>query len=225
MTERSDNHKYSIFTFQSSIPYREVLPMKTSIALFSFTGFTAILLATAAFGASAAFKDNVYDPGHLKPIDSQLKVKIGDPAPDFTLPSVSGEKVTLSQYRGRQNVVISFVPAAWTPVCSDQWPGYNIAKEMFDLNEAVLLGITVDNIPTLYAWTKQMGNLWFPVLSDFWPHGETASKFGVLRSDGVTERALFFIDKKGIIRDIQVSDINKRPDLEYCATVLKQFNK
>jgi peroxiredoxin (alkyl hydroperoxide reductase subunit C) len=199
--------------------------MKTSIALFIFPGLMAILLTTPAFAASSAFKDNIYNPGQLKPIDSQLKVKVGDPAPDFKLPSVSGEKITLRQYRGNKNVVISFVPAAWTPVCSDQWPGYNIVKEMFDLNDAVLLGITVDNIPTLYAWTKQMGNLWFPVLSDFWPHGETAAKFGVLRTDGVSERALFFIDKKGVIRDIQLSDINKRPDLEYCATALKEINK
>ena len=199
--------------------------MKTSIVFFKFMGLMAILLATPAFGASAAFKDNIYNPGHLKPIDSELKVKIGDQAPDFTLPSVSGEKVTLSQYRGKKNVVISFVPAAWTPVCSDQWPGYNIVKDMFDMNDAVLLGITVDNIPTLYAWTKQMGKLWFPVLSDFWPHGEVAAKYGVLRSGGVSERALFYIDKKGIIRDIQVNDINKRPDLEYCATVLEQMNK
>jgi peroxiredoxin (alkyl hydroperoxide reductase subunit C) len=176
-------------------------------------------------GASAAFKDNIYHPGQLKPIDSKLKVKIGERAPDFSLPSVTGEKISLSQYKGKKNVMISFVPAAWTPVCSDQWPGYNIVKEMFDENQAVLLGITVDNIPTLYAWTKQMGQLWFPVLSDFWPHGAVADKYGVLRSDGVSERALFFIDKEGIIRDIRISDINKRPDLEYCSVGLQKMHK
>ena len=189
---------------------------------------TALLVAltiSPAFGGSAAFKDNIYNPGQLKPIDSTLNVKVGEVAPDFTLPSVGGGEVTLSQYRGKKHVVISFVPAAWTPVCSDQWPGYNIVKEMFDENDAVLLGITVDNIPTLYAWTKQMGQLWFPVLSDFWPHGEVAQKYGVLRSSGVTERALFFIDKQGIISDIQVSDINIRPDLAYCATTLEKMNK
>ena len=199
--------------------------MKIPIILILFMGFTAFLPIDPALAVSAAFQGNIYDPGHLKPIDSQLKVKIGDMAPDFTLPSVSGEKITLSQYRGKKNVVLSFVPAAWTPVCSDQWPGYNIAKAMFDMNDSVLLGITVDNIPTLYAWTRQMGKLWFPVLSDFWPHGQVASKFGVLRSDGVSERALIFIDKKGIIKDIQVTDINKRPDLEYCATTLEKMNK
>ncbi len=180
---------------------------------------------SAAYSASDAFKGNIYNPGELKPIDSTLKVKVGDIAPDFTLPAVSGDDVTLSQYRGKKHVVISFVPAAWTPVCSDQWPGYNIVRQMFDENDAILIGITVDNIPTLYAWTKQMGDLWFPVLSDFWPHGAVAQKYGVLRSNGVTERALIFIDKKGIIRDIQVSDINVRPDLAQCAATLEKMDK
>jgi len=166
------------------------------------------------WGVSEVFKENIFPVGKLKPIDSQLKVKVGERAPDFTLPSISGEKISLRQYREKKNVVLSFVPAAWTPVCSDQWPGYNIAKEMFDQHEAILLGIAVDNLPTLFAWTNQMGKLWFPVLSDFWPHGKVAKTYGVLRSDGTAERALFVIDKKGIIRYIDVHDINKRPPLE-----------
>ncbi|MGD9221228.1 MAG: peroxiredoxin [Desulfobacterales bacterium] len=199
--------------------------MKRFRIISIIAGLVVLLNITAAHAASEAFKDNIYNTGQLKPTDSTLKVKAGDPAPDFTLPSVAGEDVTLSQYRGKKHVVISFVPAAWTPVCSDQWPGYNIVKQMFDENDAVLIGITVDNIPTLYAWTNQMGDLWFPVLSDFWPHGAVADKYGVLRSDGVSERALIFIDKKGIIRDIQVSDINVRPDLAQCATTLEKMNK
>jgi len=199
--------------------------MKKLLIINLVPGLIFLLFVTTAFGASEAFKGNIYNPGQLKPVDSTLKVKIGQSAPDFTLPSVSGEKISLSQYRDKKHVVLSFVPAAWTPVCSDQWPGYNIVKQMFDQNDAVLLGITVDNIPTLYAWTNQMGELWFPVLSDFWPHGAVAKKYGVLRSSGVTERALIFIDKKGIIQDIQVSDINVRPDLAQCATTLEKMNK
>ena len=199
--------------------------MKRFRIISIIAGLVVLLNITAAHAASEAFKDNIYNTGQLKPTDSTLKVKVGEPAPDFTLPSVAGEDVTLSQYRGKKHVVISFVPAAWTPVCSDQWPGYNIVKQMFDQNDAVLIGITVDNIPTLYAWTNQMGDLWFPVLSDFWPHGAVADKYGVLRSDGVSERALIFIDKKGIIRDIQVSDINVRPDLAQCATTLEKMNE
>ncbi len=187
---------------------------------------TAILfLVSAVYGASEMFKDYIYQPGSLKPIDSKPKLKVGDKAPDFTLPSITGETISLSQYIGKKNVVISFVPAAWTPVCSDQWPGYNLVKDIFDQYDATLLGITVDNIPTLYAWTRPMGDIWFPVLSDFWPHGKVAKKYGVLRSNGVSERALFVIDKKGIIRYIDVHDINKRPLLEDLVKELEKLKK
>lgn len=185
--------------------------------------FCLCFMGGTAPAESQELKSNVYNPGKLKPRDSILKVKAGQPAPDFTLPAVSGQKISLSQYRGKSNVVLSFVPAAFTPVCSDQWPGYNIVKDMFDETEAILLGITVDNIPTLHAWTRQMGKLWFEVLSDFWPHGSVADKYGVLRSDGLSERALIFIDKKGVISAILVMDINHRPDLEACAVELKKM--
>ena len=177
---------------------------------------TLLILPTAppAFGLSDAYKGNIYDAGRLKPTDSALKVRVGQKAPGFTLPAVTGGKVSLKDYYGKKNVVLSFVPAAWTPVCSDQWPGYNILRELFDSHDAILLGITVDNVPTLFSWTSQMGKLWFPVLSDFWPHGKTASEYGILRGDGVSERALFLIDKQGVIRYIDVHDINERPSLE-----------
>ena len=192
---------------------------------FMVAQIVALTFLSTAYGRSAAYKDNIYDVGTIKPIDSVLKVKVGDKTPDFTLRSLSGREVSLRQYRGQRNVVISFVPAAWTPVCSDQWPGYNITKSIFEQHDAVLLGITVDNIPTLYAWTRQMGELWFPVLSDFWPHGAVADRYGVLRSDGVSERALFVIDKKGIIRYIDVHDINKRPRLEHLVRELEKLEK
>jgi peroxiredoxin (alkyl hydroperoxide reductase subunit C) len=181
-------------------------------------------LTSSAFALSEAYKNNIYNPGELKPVDSVLKVKVGQAAPDFTLKAVSGKIISLKDYYGKKNVVISFVPAAWTPVCSDQWPGYNIVKDIFESYDSVLLGITVDNIPTLYSWTNQMGKLWFEVLSDFWPHGAVADKFGVLRSDGVSERALFVIDKKGVIRYIDVHNINQRPPLEVLVRELEKLN-
>ena len=179
--------------------------------------------AQDALSLSDAYKNNIYQTGPLKPTDSRLKVKLGEKAPGFTLPSVSREKVSLEDYYGKKNVVLSFVPAAWTPVCSDQWPGYNIVKDLFDAHDAVLLGITVDNIPTLFSWTNQMGKLWFPVLSDFWPHGQTADKYGILRTDGTSERALIVIDKKGVIRYIDVHDINERPSLEIMVKELEKL--
>ncbi len=198
---------------------------KLAILILVLGVLSVFVTVPMAFAISDAYKGNIYQVGTLKPIDSVLKVKKGQPAPDFTLPSISGEKVSLSQYRGKKNVVLSFVPAAWTPVCSDQWPGYNIAKDILSQYDATLLGITVDNIPTLFAWTNQMGKLWFPVLSDFWPHGSVAKRYGVLRSNGVSERALFVIDKKGTIRYIDVHDINKRPPLEDLMGALEKLKE
>ncbi|MDD4357686.1 MAG: redoxin domain-containing protein [Smithellaceae bacterium] len=175
-----------------------------------------------AFALSEAYKENVYQTGKLKPVDSVLKVRVGEEAPAFTLKAISGKKISLKDYAGKKNVVLSFVPAAWTPVCSDQWPGYNIVQELFAENEAVLLGISVDSVPTLYSWTNQMGKLWFDVLSDFWPHGAVASRYGILRSDGTAERAIIIIDKKGIIRYIDVHNINERPPLE---SIIRQLEK
>lgn len=170
-------------------------------------------------------QESLYDPGPLKAMDSELKVRAGDRAPDFTLQAVSGKRISLGQYRGKKNVVLSFVPAAWTPHCSEQWPGYDIVKDAFDEGDAVLLGISVDNLPTLHAWTRQMGGVWFEVLSDFWPHGAVAETYGVLRGDGLSERALFFIDKDGIIRGILVLDVNQTPGFEACADELKKLGE
>jgi peroxiredoxin len=194
--------------------------------LFCLICLAGVLRAAEVFSEREAPRENIYPSDVLKPVDSTLKVKVGDRAPDFTLPSVDGKKISLTEYRGKKNVVLSFVPAAWTPVCSDQWPGYNIARDLFDKSDAILLGITVDNVPTLYAWTKQMSEdrLWFPVLSDFYPHGAVSAKYGVLRSDGTSERALFVIDKEGIIRYIDVHDINQRPPLEDLAEALKKLS-
>ncbi|UCD90189.1 MAG: peroxiredoxin [Desulfobacterales bacterium] len=193
---------------------------------FKIIPLIIVMLATSsgAFGLSEAFKNNIYNPGQLKPKDSMLKVKIGEKSPDFTLPALSGKAISLKQFKGKKHVVISFVPAAWTPVCSDQWPGYNIVQDIFEQNDATLIGITVDNIPTLHAWTNQMGDLWFNVLSDFWPHGGVSDQFGVLRTDGVSERALFVIDKEGTIRYAHVSDINKRPNLQDLIKVLEKLS-
>lgn len=185
--------------------------------------FAQMLDISACWGSSAPADSSVYDPGKLKPVDSSVTLKVGDIAPDFTLPSVSGGAISLGQFRNKKNVVLSFVPAAWTPVCSQQWPGYNIAKDIFEKNDTVLIGISVDNIPTLHAWTKEMGHLWFPVVSDFWPHGAVAQKFGILRSsNGVSERAIFVINKNGAIAYIDIHDINSMPKLE---NLIKELEK
>jgi peroxiredoxin (alkyl hydroperoxide reductase subunit C) len=183
-----------------------------------------LLPAPLAAQESSIPKERIYETGQLKPLDSALKVKVGDPAPDFSLPTIDGKRVTLAEFRGKKNVVLSFVPAAWTPVCSGQWPGYNIVQDMFDQAETQLIGVSVDNVPTLHAWVQEMGGVWFTVASDFHPHGQLAEALGILRSTGEAERSLFLIDKEGIIRYIDVHDINSRPDLGPLVKAMQGLN-
>ena len=79
-----------------------------------------------------------------------------------------------------------------------------------------------DNIPSLKAWS-QGNNLSFPVLSDFWPHGYVSLKYDVLRSEGIAERAIFIIDKKGIIRYIDIHDINDDPGMNAIIKTLEEI--
>lgn len=198
--------------------------MRMSHRVSVFLAFAALLFFALSAQAQVQ-KDHIYDGGHLKPTDSTLKVKVGDPAPDFTLPSIMGGKVSLSDFRGRKNVVLSFVPAAFTPVCSAQWPAYKLGRELIEERNAVVIGITTDNTPSQFAWCREMGGVWFPVVSDFFPHGATAMKYGVLRGDGVTERAEIIVDRKGVIRWLKVHDINQRPDLEQLLNELDKLEK
>jgi len=202
--------------------------MKKSAAATLFALALLALLACLPGAALAVdLKDMILDPGPLKPVDSIMKVRAGQEAPNFSLPAVllgqGGKRsIRLSDYRGRKNVMLSFVPAAFTPVCSDQWPGYNLAKELFDEYDTVILGIATDNLPSLNAWAVEMRGLWFPVLSDYWPHGAVAQMYGVLRGDGTAERAIVIIDKKGVIRFAQTFNINLRPDL---AIIMGELHK
>ena len=174
---------------------------------------------------SLAYGNQIYNPGQLKPVDSILKVRVGDKAPDFNLPSISGTNVRLSSYFGKKNVMLTFIPAAWTPVCSSQWPGYVLAHDLLKKYDTMVIGISTDNVSTLFAWTRDMGKIWFDVVSDFWPHGAVCKAYGLLRSSGVADRAIILIDKKGIIRFIHVSDINIRPELGMIVQELKKIEK
>ena len=88
-----------------------------------------------------------------------------------------------------------------------------------------MIGISVDNIPALYPWTRRMGDLWFEVVSDFWPHGKTSEAYGVLRSDGMADRAVIIIDKTGMVRYTHVDDINVRPELGMIIKALEQIHQ
>ena len=90
-------------------------------------------------------------------------------------------------------------------------PAYEEDTSEFDRYDAQVMGISIDHIPVMKAWAKSMGAISYPLLSDFWPHGLTALKYGVLRAEGFTERAIFIIDKQGKIRYIDIHPIGDQP--------------
>jgi len=147
-------------------------------------------------------------------------LKVGDVAPDFTLPAHNDQTITLSQFRGRTNVVLAFFPLAWTPVCSDQIPSYQAGKNRFATLNTQVLGISIDSVFSHQAWAETLGGIEYPLLSDFWPHGAVAEKYGVMTEDGFTERTLFVIDRQGVIRYIDHHDIDETPDNEVLFEVL-----
>ncbi len=89
---------------------------------------------------------------------------------------------------------------------------------------AQVLGISVDSVPCLTAWADSLDGITYPLLSDFWPHGMTALKFGVLRSDGKAERAIFILDPEGIIRYVDVHDIDEQPSNDVLFAELRKVN-
>ena len=86
-----------------------------------------------------------------------------------------------------------------------------------------VLGISVDHVPCLQAWAESLGGINYPLMSDFWPHGKVAEAYGVLRKEGYSERAIFIIDKTGIIRYIDIHDIDEQPDNEVLLNELKKI--
>jgi len=151
-----------------------------------------------------------------------MALKVGDEAPDFELRSHRGGTVKLSDFRGTKNVVVAFHPLAFTPVCATQMTNYQSELPAFDAADTVVLGISVDAQPAKSAWARELGAIDFDLLSDFHPHGEVARRFGVLReADGISERAVFLVDKAGKVAWAKVYAIPEQPPLADLMSVVQ----
>jgi len=102
-------------------------------------------------------------------------------------------------------------------------PAYEDQISEFEGLDAQVLGVSTDNVPSNEAWAKSMGGLSYPLMSDFYPQGQVALKYGILRDGGVTERAIFIVDRGGIIRYIDIHDINQQPENGVLLDVLKNL--
>jgi peroxiredoxin len=131
-------------------------------------------------------------------------------APGFTLKTTPDQKVSLADLRGSP-VILAFYPADFSPVCGDEMSLYNEILPEFQRFGAEIMGISVDGVWCHLAFSKAR-NLHFPLLSDFEPKGEVARKYGIYnKQEGICERALFVINKDGIIHWSYISPIGINP--------------
>ena len=149
---------------------------------------------------------------------------IEDAAPDFTLKDQNEKAVSLSDFRGKKKVVLSFHPLAWTSVCKTQMQDLEKRKEDFDRLDAVALGLSVDSVPCKQAWAEAIGVKDTPLLADFWPHGGIAQAYGIFREkNGFSERAVFIVDREGVIRFKKIYPIEEVPDIEEILKALEDL--
>jgi mycoredoxin-dependent peroxiredoxin len=127
-------------------------------------------------------------------------LSVGTAAPDFTLRDQNQQRVTLSSYRGSKNVLLVFFPLAFTGICQGELDQLRDQLPEFENDDSAALAISVGPPPTHRVWALDSG-FRFPVLSDFWPHGEVSQSYGVFNDDaGYSNRGTFVVDRSGIIR-------------------------
>ncbi|MFV0534750.1 MAG: peroxiredoxin [Cumulibacter sp.] len=132
-------------------------------------------------------------------------INVGDQAPDFTTKDQHNQEVTLSDFQGKQNVLLVFYPFAFSGVCTGELCAVRDDLASFQNDKVQVLPISVDHPFTLKAFAEKEGYD-FPLLADFWPHGGIAQQYGVFNdAAGFALRGTFLIDKEG---KVQYSSVN-----------------
>jgi peroxiredoxin len=135
-----------------------------------------------------------------------MTVQVGQPAPDFTLKDQHGERLRLSSLRGERNVVLVFYPFAFSGICTGELCELRDNLSVFEDANVQVIGISCDPMHTQRAWAEAQ-KYEFPLVSDFWPHGEVAQAYGVFRdAAGFATRGTFLIDTDGILRWSMVNE-------------------
>jgi peroxiredoxin (alkyl hydroperoxide reductase subunit C) len=127
-------------------------------------------------------------------------VAVGEQAPGFTLRNQHSQPVSLAQFAGAKTVVLAFFPFAFTGTCTGELCAIRDDLASFDNDDTAILAVSCDSLFSLRAFADREGYS-FPLLSDFWPHGEVARAYGVFSEvDGRADRGTFIIDPAGVVR-------------------------
>ena len=130
-----------------------------------------------------------------------MPANVGDVAPDFSLPDQTGEHVSLSKFSGEKLVVLAFHVFDFTGGWTNQVSSFSRATTQFEKSNAQVLGISCDSQHSHRAWSNSLGNIQYPLLADFNPHGDMAKRYGLFNeANGAPKRAIVIVDKSGIIK-------------------------
>ena len=141
-----------------------------------------------------------------------MAVKTGDRAPEFDLALTKGERVTLSDFSGRSNVLLVFHPFAFTQVCEDEARDLQANLEAFRNANTEIVFVSCDPPAAREAWKHELGAE-YAFASDFWPHGAAAKAYGVFNErTGAPHRGTFLIDRDGTIIWSLVKEDDSRRD-------------
>ena len=158
-------------------------------------------------------------------ITSREALSVGEVAPDFTLRDQHGNPVSLSDYRGIKAVVVVFYPFAFSGICTGELCEIRDNLGAFESDDVQVLAISCDHMFTQRAWSDAQG-YFFPVLSDFWPHGGTAKAYGVFdESGGFSIRGTFLIDPEGIVRWALVNATSDKRDFSGYHAALRELTR
>jgi mycoredoxin-dependent peroxiredoxin len=148
---------------------------------------------------------------------------VGATAPDFTLKDQNGQDFTLSSYRGSKNVVLVFYPFAFSGICTGEFCEIRDDLGAFVSDDVQVLAISCDHMFSQRAWADKEG-YFFPLLSDYWPHGAVAESFGVLdERAGAALRGTFLVDREGLVRWSLVNGIGQGRDFAGYRAALKEL--
>lgn len=134
-----------------------------------------------------------------------MSVEVGSLAPEFTLPDADRAPVSLLEFRGKKAVLLVFYPFAFSGTCTGELTALRDDVDTFQNEQVQVLAISTDPVPALKAWSDAQG-FTFPLLSDFWPHGEVATAYGVLHAQGgMPNRGTFLIGLDGVVTFAEVN--------------------
>jgi len=151
-------------------------------------------------------------------------LSVGDVAPDFTLKDQNGQDVTLSSFRGAKNVVVVFYPFAFSGICTGELCEIRDNLGAFVSDNVQVLAISTDHMFSQRAWADKEG-YFFPLLSDFWPHGAVADSFGVLNDKaGAALRGTFLLDREGVVRWTLINEIGQGRDFTGYHEALRELS-